>query len=176
MSNAIATWVVAFAGIANLLVYIGLWFETRKQNAATRESLELARAAFLESNKPSLAVSAINCKYFGDQAHEFVVEFEVQNCGTSSAVEVQLGISFNATGFQRIESIGPVTIQPQFPFKRSFAFPMKPEIFRVGQMQGNLLRMRIDGSYKGIDGRTFSYGELHEYDPRLTRFVAIHTG
>jgi hypothetical protein len=176
MSNAIATWVVAFAGIANLLVYIGLWFETRKQNAATRESLNLARTAFLESNKPSLAVSAINCKYFGDLAQEFVVEYVAQNCGTSSAIEVHLRISFNAAGFQRLESIGPVTIQPQSPLKGSFAFPMKPEVFKVGQMQGNLLRMRIDGSYKGIDGRSFSYGELHEYDPRLTRFVAIHTG
>jgi hypothetical protein len=71
MSDAIATWIIAAAGVANVFVYVKLWQESKKQNAATAESLRLARDAFVESHKPALAVSVINCKYFGDQAQVF---------------------------------------------------------------------------------------------------------
>jgi hypothetical protein len=71
MSDAIATWIIAGAGVANVFVYVKLWQESKKQNAATAESLRLARDAFVESHKPALAVSVINCKYFGDQAQVF---------------------------------------------------------------------------------------------------------
>ena len=176
MSDSLATWIIAAAAVANVFVYVKLWQESKKQNAATGESLRLARDAFLESHKPALAVSVINCQYFGDTAQVFDGEIVVENSGTSSAREVGLQIRFYGGGFDAVKDIGPITIQPHVPFKVSFSFPMTSEMHRVGQLKGNRLGIRADGSYRGIDSRSYTYSELQEYDPALTRFVAIHTG
>jgi hypothetical protein len=176
MSDSIATWIIAFAGLGNLFVYWKLWRESQKQNAVTRESLDLTRSAFLESHKPVLSVSVEKCEYFGDQAQEFDGEIVIDNCGTASAVEVNIWLRFNATGFEASRNIAGMAIHPRVPYRASFAFPMKLEVHKVAHTEGNHIGMRADGSYKGIDGRIYPYSELQHYDTNLKRFVPVHTG
>jgi hypothetical protein len=184
MSEWIITWIIAlaplasvFVGVATLFVYFKLWKESQTQNAATRESLDLTCRAFLESHKPVLTVSVEKCKYFGDQVQEFDGEIVIDNCGTASAIEVNIRLRFNAGGLvEAAENITSIAIHPQIPYRASFAFPMKAEVHKAAHTKGNRVGMRADGSYKGVDGRVYTYNELQHYDPILNRFVPVHTG
>jgi hypothetical protein len=176
MCDLIPTWIIALAGVGNLFVYWKLWRESQKQNAATRESLDLTRSAFLESHKPVLSVAVEHCQYFGDQAQEFDGEIVIDNCGTASAVEVDIWLRFNASGFEASWNITRIAIHPQIPYRASFAFPMKLEVHKMAHTEGNRIGTRADGSYKGVDGRVYSYSELQHYDTNLKRFVPVHTG
>jgi len=173
MSN----WIIAAATVINVIVYFLLWRESRRQNAVTRASLELTRNAFLESLKPVLSVSVERCEYFGDKVQEFSGEIVIDNCGGATAVEVNIWLRFNAgTLPEAAENIASIAIHPHIPYRASFTFPMGPQVLKLAHSKGNPLGMRADGSYKGIDGRIYTYSELRYYDTKLHRFVPIHTG
>lgn len=79
-----ATWIIAGAAVINVIVYGGLWWETRKQIALTR-------ALFLESHAPILSVSIKGCGYGGAPPDNGLKgKIVIKNHGTVAANQVAL--------------------------------------------------------------------------------------
>jgi hypothetical protein len=165
MSNELANWIIAGAAVANVLVYVGLWHETRKQIA-------LARELFLESHAPALSVAIEGCAYSGTSA-KFSGHITIANNGSTAARDVTFEVPFNTVGFERVKKIGPVVIQPKGALRESFSYDMSVQTYNVGQLDGNRLRTVIQGSYKGLGSSEYRYNEIQEFNNELGRFVAI---
>lgn len=160
MSNAVE-WIIAGAAVANLIVYVGLWLEARKQIALTRD-------LFVESHKPVLSVSLVKCEHVNLE-QSLKMRIVVKNHGTVAANDVKLHIAFG--GSNAVKDIGRIAIQPQNKIVYTFSMPMTSENFHIGQTVGNRLNALIEGSYKGLSDQSYPYRERQEYDPDLNRFV-----
>ena len=60
---AFATWIIAFAAVANVFVYWRISQQTKEQITLTKEQIDLTRKLFLESHKPELSVAIGDCEY-----------------------------------------------------------------------------------------------------------------
>ncbi len=160
----VATWIIAAAAVTNVLVYLGLWHETRKQLVLTRE-------LFLESHAPALSVAIERCTYDGTAA-KFSGHIIVVNNGSAAARDVRLRIPVNTVAFEGVKNIGPVVIQPKDALRESFSYDMSVQTYKLGQLEGNRLRALIEGTYKGVGNSEFHYSEIQEFNNELGRFVA----
>jgi len=164
MSNAVSTWVIAGAAVANVLVYLGLWLETRKQSIQTREM-------FLEAHKPALVGSIRECEY--SDGETFAGQIAIANHGTAIAHHVSLRLSFATVGFNGVKDIGPLAIQPHSKVKQPFCFSMKPDVYKVADTNGNRLTVLTQGSYSGIGDSKYAYNERQEYHLTHSGFVPV---
>ena len=136
--TTLATWIIAFAAVANVFVYWRISQQVKIQILLTKEQIELTRKLFLESNKPELSVSIENCEYSG-AGELFEGLITLANHGAATAHQVKFRIQISPLGHLGIKDIGPVTIQPKNKMKHRFSLPMSSDTYKIGQATGNRL-------------------------------------
>jgi hypothetical protein len=160
-----ATWIIAGAAVANLIVYGGLWWETRKQIVLTRD-------LFLESHAPILSVSIKGCGYGGAPPENGLKgKIVIANHGTVAANQVALNVQFG--GFNALKQISKIAIPPKRKVTVSLLLPMTAERYATGTGAENQFNALIEGSYTGVANQTYTYKDRQKYDPDLKRFVSF---
>lgn len=165
-----ATWIIAFAAVANVFVYWRISQQTKEEIALTKDQIELTQKLFLESHRPELSVAMEDCKY-SEGDGRFEGQVTLTNHGAATAHQVKFQIRMGSS--DGLKDIGPIAIQPMGRIKQQFSFPISPNTYQQGQTAGNWLNALIEGSYTGIADRSYQYQERHEYDPKLGHFVPV---
>jgi hypothetical protein len=167
---ALATWIIAIATIANVLVYWRISQQVKEQIVLTKDQIELTQKMFLESHRPELSVAMEDCKY-SETDGLFEGQVTLANHGAATAHEVKLQIRMGSS--HGLKDIGPIAIQPRGKIKHQFSFPIGFTTYQSGQTAGNWLNALIEGSYTGIADHKYQYQERQEYDPKLGHFVPV---
>lgn len=166
----LATWVIAFATVANVIVYWRISRQVKEQIKLTKEQIELTQKLFLESHRPDLSVAMENCKY-SEPDGLFEGQVTLANHGAATAHQVKFQIRMGSS--HGLKDIGPIAIQPMGKIRQQFSFSTSPNTYRQSQIAGNWLNALIEGSYTGIADRSYQYQERQEYDPKLGHFVPV---
>ena len=165
---AFATWIIAFAAVANVFVYWRISQQTKEQITLTKEQIDLTRKLFLESHKPELSVAIGDCEY-SEPDGIFEGRIMLANHGATVARQVRFQIQMD--GYQGRKDIGPLTIQPMNRIRQQLAFPMSRDSYQRGQTVGNRLGVLIEGSYRGLADEEYQYHERQEYALKLNCFM-----
>jgi hypothetical protein len=166
----LATWIIAFAAVANVFVYWRISQQTKEQISLTKDQIELTQKLFLESHRPELSVSMEDCKY-AEADGLFEGQVTLANHGAATAHQVKFQIRVGSS--HGLKDIGPIAIQPMSRIKQQFSFPISPNTYQSAQTAGNWLNALIEGSYTGIADHRYQYQERQEYDPKLGYFVPV---
>jgi hypothetical protein len=170
-------WMVAASTVATAVTTVFIARFTRKtyevysnMSEQIGEQIQLTRDIFLESHKPMLSVSIKKCEY-SESEGVFTGYIRIKNYGSAVANETDLTFSFGGTNF--IKRISRIAIRPKDKISYPFSFEMTANQFAAGQVEGNRINALIQGSYKGIADRIYSYNERQDFYPDLNRFTPV---
>jgi hypothetical protein len=164
----LATWIIAIATVANVIVYFCISQQIKEQISLTKDQIKLTQKLFLESHKPELSVSIEDCEY-SEPDGVFEGQITFANHGATVARQVRFQIQMD--GYQGRKDIGPITIQPMNRIRQQLSFPMSRDMYQRGQTVGNRLGVLIEGSFRGLADEEYQYHERQEYAFKLNRFM-----
>jgi hypothetical protein len=173
MSNALmvtATWLIAAATLANVVVYWIISAKIEVQIALAKEHTELTRKCFLESNAPILSVALKKCEY-SETERGLKLRIVIGNRGRVAANQVELSVSFG--GSNERKKIDHIAVPPKEKITYTFLLPMGADRYATGQIEGNRFNALIEGSYIGLASQRYPYKARLDYDPELRCFVPL---